>query len=64
MTLPERIAELIEQHGSARAVSRVLRIDAGYLSRLANGEKKDPGSAVLRKLGLVKVVTYQRKVKT
>jgi len=60
MTLPERIAELIKQHGSLRAAARVLGVDAGYLSRLASGEKVDPGILLLRRMGLRRIVTYKR----
>lgn len=61
MTIPERVAELIAQHGSLRAASRVLDMDAGYLSRLASGEKDDPGDLFLSRMGLRRVVTYERK---
>lgn len=59
-TIFERILELVQQHGSLRAVARVKQIDAGYLVRLSNGEKVNPSAATLRKLGLKQVVTYQR----
>lgn len=60
MTLHDRICELCEQHGTLRAVGRVLQIDAGYLSRLASGEKGNPSKATLRKLGLREITTYER----
>jgi len=60
MTLPERIAELAAQHGSLRAAARVLGVDAGYLSRLARGENSDPGTLLLRRMGLRQVTTYER----
>lgn len=55
-----RVAELAAKHGSLRAASRVLGVDAGYLSRLHSGQKTNPDKAVLRKLGLREVVTYER----
>lgn len=58
--LQRRIDELIEKHGGLVAAARVLQVDAGYLSRLRSGEKKDPGYAVLRRMGLRRVVTYER----
>ena len=58
LTLPDRIHELCNQHGSLRALARVVGVDAGYLSRLYHGQKTEPGSALLRRLGLRKVVTY------
>jgi transcriptional regulator with XRE-family HTH domain len=60
MTLADRIAELVEQHGSLRAVARVLGVDPGYLSRLQSGEKVDPGLLLLRHMKLRRVVTYER----
>jgi len=58
--LQERIAELAEQHGSLRAAARVLECDAGYLSRLQSGEKDNPEDWLLRRMGLRRVVTYER----
>ena len=60
MTLAERISELVAQHGSLRAVARVTEISVGYLSRLRTGEKANPDAAKLRRLGLRRVVSYER----
>jgi len=60
MTISDRIAELIDQHGSLRNAALVLKVDAGYLSRLASGEKDSPGLVLLRRMGLRQVVTYER----
>ncbi len=60
MTLAERIAELVEAHGTLREVSRILRCDVGYLSRLERGEKSEPTDEYLRRLGLRRIVTYER----
>lgn len=59
MTLQERINELVQQHGSLRAVARVTEIDVGYLSRLRSGEKARPEVDKLRRLGLRRVVSYE-----
>lgn len=59
-TLQERIDQLVVQHGSLRAVARVTEINAGYLSRLRNGEKVNPEKDKLRRLGLRRVVTFER----
>ena len=59
MTLPDRIDELVQQHGSLRAVARVTEIDVGYLSRLHSGEKENPEKEKLRRLGLRRVVSYE-----
>jgi transcriptional regulator with XRE-family HTH domain len=60
MTLEERIAELVNQHGSLRALARVMGCSPPYICRLRAGVTKNPGPAVLRKLGLRRVVTYER----
>jgi len=60
VTLQDRIDELVAQHGSLRAVARVTEIDAGYLSRLRTGEKVNPEKDKLRRLGLRRVVTFER----
>jgi len=57
MTLIGRVAELVGKHGGVRPAARVLKMDHGYLHRLLTGEKKEPSAAVLRKLGLRRVVT-------
>jgi hypothetical protein len=58
--LQPRIDELVAQHGSLRAVARVTEIDAGYLSRLRTGEKVNPEKDKLKRLGLRRVVTFER----
>jgi hypothetical protein len=63
VTLIERIDELVAQHGSLRALARVLECSPAYICRLRTGVTKNPGPAVLRKLGLRRVVMYER-VKT
>ncbi len=60
MTLSERIDELVKQHGSLRAAARVVQVDPGYLSRLRSGEKDGPEDAVLRRLGLRRVVSFEK----
>lgn len=59
MTIQERVAELIAQHGGLRAAARATQIDHAYLHRLATGEKWQPLESTLRRLGLRKVVTYE-----
>lgn len=48
-----------QQHGSLRALARVMGCSPPYICRLRNGVTKNPGPAVLRKLGLRRVVTYE-----
>lgn len=56
----ERIGNLIHRHGSLRKCARVLEISPAYLSRLFRGEKDEPSTTLLRKMGLRKVVRYER----
>lgn len=58
MTLAERVEQLTKQHGSLRAAARAIEIDAGYLSRLASGEKAHPSDAYLRRMGLKRITDY------
>jgi AraC-like DNA-binding protein len=58
-TLAERINELVAQHGSLRALARVMECSPSYICRLRDGGAKNPGPAVLRKLGLRHVITYE-----
>ena len=58
--LAERIEQLVRKHGSLRALARVTQIDVGYLSRLRSGEKMNPDKDKLRRLGLRRVVSYER----
>lgn len=63
MTLSERIDQLTKRHGSLRAAARVTGIDPGYLHRLREGNKTEPGPKTLRRLGLrvkQKLVVYER----
>jgi len=60
VTLQDRIDELVAQHGSLRAVARVTEIDVGYLSRLRAYANVNPGRDKLRRLGLRRVVAYER----
>ncbi len=58
--LSASISMLAKQHGSLRKAARALKIDHAYLWRLKQGKKNDPSEAVLRKLGLrrIVIVTY------
>ena len=60
MTLPERIAELVAQHGSLRAAARALECDVSYLSRLQSGAKFRPTVGLLGRMGLREITTYER----
>jgi hypothetical protein len=50
--LKVRIDQLAEIYGSLRKVAVALDIDVAYLKRLRDGEKTNPSSSVLKKLGL------------
>lgn len=62
MTIQQAIEQEVEIHGSLRAAAQDLGIDVGYLSRLASGEKDNPGDYVLEKLRLEKRVIYVRPI--
>lgn len=57
-TIPQRIEQLIERHGSLRATARALQLDPGYLATLRHGTKTNPSEKVLKKLGLKKIQYY------
>lgn len=57
-TLAERVRHLEIEHGGLRAAARATGVDAGYLKRLRDGEKTNPSTATLAKLGLRKEVIY------
>jgi hypothetical protein len=59
VTLPERIEELVKQHG-VRGLARLLRTDPGYITRLRKGEKANPDDDLLADMGLRRVVLYER----
>ena len=56
--LKKRVKDVVEQHGGLQPAGRALKIDHAYLSRLLRGEKTNPSAKVLRKLKLVRVVTF------
>ena len=58
--IAQRVNELIEQHGGLRAAARVLGISAPYLQRLGQGWYDKPSPKILRRMGLMRVVTYKR----
>lgn len=63
ITIKEAIAFEVEIYGSLRAAAKGLGIDAGYLSRLASGEKDNPGDYVLERLGLERKVIYVKPIR-
>ena len=60
MTLQERIAELVEEYGSLRRTARVVHIGFGHLHRIAHGETVNPGKDTLRRLGMRRIVIYEK----
>jgi hypothetical protein len=59
VTLPERVEELIARYG-VRGLARRLGVDPGYISRMRTGERHNPVDELLAKLGLRRVVLYER----
>lgn len=66
MDIETAVKALVFKHGGVRAAARAIGVNYAYLSRLQSGEKSNPTPAVLRKLGLRKVVSYEpiRPVRT
>jgi hypothetical protein len=66
MEIKTAVEALVAKHGGVRPAARVIGVNYAYLSRLRSGDKINPTAAVLRKLGLRKVVTYEtiRPVRT
>lgn len=60
VTLSERISELFSEHGSMRLAAEAIGLDHAYLYRLCAGTKENPSDETLGKLGLRKVVIYER----
>lgn len=58
--LGDRIRELEAECGSLREAARRTSFDAGYLLRLRDGEKTNPSAESLKRLGLRRVVMYER----
>jgi Helix-turn-helix. len=58
--LETAVKKLVQTHGGVRSAARVLGINYAYLSRLQSGQKSNPTPEVLRKLGLRRVVFYER----
>lgn len=52
--------QLLRMQCSLREMAGHLGIDHTYLHRLRTGEKTEPSDEVLRKLGLRRVVYYER----
>lgn len=66
MNIQTAVKAIVAKHGGVRVAARAIGVNYAYLSRLQSGEKCNPTDAVLRKLGLRKVVSYEpiRKVRT
>lgn len=59
MDIKTAVKAIIARHGGVRPAARAIGVNYAYLSRLQTGEKANPTTAVLRKLGLRKVVSYE-----
>lgn len=58
--LREHVKRLSRDFGGLRQLSKRVGLSAGYLSRISHGLKDEPSDATLIKLGLRRVVTYER----
>lgn len=48
----------VRQHDSMRDAARAWKVSAAYLGDVLNG-KREPGPKILKRLGMVKVVTVR-----
>ncbi len=63
MTKVQRAAKaLIDKHKGLRAAARATGLDPGYLSRLRNKGKNNPGQEVMTILGIERRITYHRTI--
>ena len=61
ITIPERINELMAEHGGLNRAAKAVKLYPSYLSRLRNGHQTNPSPEALKKLGLVRRITYVRR---
>lgn len=54
---------MVWRHGGLRRAARALKMDAAYLKRLRDGVKTNPSTRTLNKLGLIKVVVIEYRLK-
>lgn len=54
------VKALVDHYGSYRSAADAIDVNYAYLWRLGSGEKTEPSDDVLKKLGLVKQVTYRK----
>jgi len=57
LVLVGRVNAAVAKHGSLRAAARALKIEPSYLCRLRSGKKVWPSDALLKKIGLRRVVS-------
>jgi hypothetical protein len=61
MSIVERCDELVRQHeGNMTAAARAVAIGPQYFHRLWKSKKTNPSAETLKKLGLRRVITYER----
>lgn len=58
--LMAHVEDLVEKYGSTREAAQALGVNHTYLCRLESGFKNNPSDEILRRLGLVRVVTYRK----
>lgn len=62
--LQQRIAELVEQHGSLRAAAPAMGVSHVYLHRLGTGEMSNPSDELLSKLRLRRTIVDEQDFAT
>lgn len=59
-SLREHIEARIKEVGSLTALARVSGISVDYLGHMRAGRKTNPGNDLLKRLGIRRVVTFER----
>ena len=58
--LCKRVESLTAKHGNLRKAADATGVSFTYLCRLQNGVKVNPSADTLHKLGLTKIVSFER----
>lgn len=58
-SLCDHINRLVRKYGSLRDVANKIGMDHSYLWRLSNGEKTNPSTVALKRLGLERQSSYR-----
>lgn len=60
--LKAKLKKLYQEAGTWRKAGKVLDVSASYLNRLYNGERIEPSSSLLKKMGLKRITILANDV--